>query len=166
MPAAFTIQPLSAADAPVVWEMLYHAIHVADGAEPPPRSILSEPTLAHYARDWGQRPGDLGFAAIAEVSGTPVGAAWVRLFSAADPGYGFVAADIPELSIALLPGYRGQGLGSRLLAALLAAAEAQFPAVSLSVSKGNAAQTLYARFGFSVIGEDAGGSLLMLRRSG
>jgi hypothetical protein len=36
---------------------------------------------------------------------TPVGGAWLRTFTADDPGAGFVADDIPEVAIAIRPGY-------------------------------------------------------------
>jgi hypothetical protein len=39
---------------------------------------------------------------IAEASGVPIGAAWLRLMPVHDSGYGFVAPDVPELSIAVV----------------------------------------------------------------
>jgi ribosomal protein S18 acetylase RimI-like enzyme len=73
-----------------------------------------------------------------------IGGAWLRRFPAASPGYGFVDASIPELSIAVLPEYRGRGIGSRLMAELLREAAA----VSLSCDPQNPAWNLYLRFGF------------------
>ena len=162
-PNSFSIRPLTAADEPFLWEMLYHAIHVPEGQELPPRSILQEPRIAHYASRWGQRPGDLGLAAVDAASGQPVGAAWLRLFPLTDPGYGFVDADTPEVSIAMLPGYRGRGLGSRLMTALLASAAERYKAVSLSVSPDNAAKNLYERMGFVQVDVD-GDALTMVKR--
>lgn len=159
----FLIRPLTPGDESFLWEMLYHAVHVPQGQVPPPRSIVKEPKLAHYVRDWGQRPGDCGFAVINNATEQPVGAAWLRLFSRLDPGYGFVDADTPELSIAVLPGYRGRGLGTLLLNILLEFAGQKFPSVSLSVSADNAAKNLYERHGFSEVHYDAS-SLTMLKR--
>jgi ribosomal protein S18 acetylase RimI-like enzyme len=158
----FSIRRLTAQDELFLWEMLYQAIHVPAGQTPPPRGIVKESNLAHYVREWGQGAGDLGFAAVEEATGQPVGAAWLRLFSGEDPGYGYVDDATPELSIALLPDYRGKGLGSELLDALLAAAMEQFAAVSLSVSADNAAKGLYQRLGFTVVEED-GSSLVMVK---
>jgi ribosomal protein S18 acetylase RimI-like enzyme len=162
MSDSFMIRPLTTADEALVWEMLYHAIHVPEGAEAPPRAIVFEPGLAHYAQDWGQRAGDLGFAALEAGPGRAVGAAWLRLPPADDPGYGWVDEHTPELSVALLPGYRGQGLGSRLIAALLEEARGRFGAVSLSVQADNAAKGLYERLGFKTVKED-GTNLVLLK---
>ncbi len=162
MKGDFSIRDLTPADEPFLWEMLYHAIHVPEGQLPPPRSIVEEPKLAHYARQWGQTPGDLGFVAIENSTGKPVGAAWLRLFSHLDPGYGFVDDHTPELSIALLPDYRGQGLGTLLLNALLKAAGQKFRTISLSVSPNNPARRLYERSGFAVVADD-GSSITMLK---
>lgn len=71
--------------------------------------VLSQPQLAHYVSGW-QRPGDLGVIAL---DGQQlVGAAWVRLLPENDPGYGFVDAATPELSIGVVQGWRGRGVGS------------------------------------------------------
>jgi len=58
------------------------------------------------------------------------------------------------VDIALLPEYRGQGIGSRLIAALLEKASATGKPVSLHVLRYNRAVQLYSRLGFSIIGED------------
>lgn len=163
MKSAFTIRPLTPQDEPFLWEMLYQAIYVPEGQPRPPRSILQEPSLAHYARAWGQQPGDLGILALEPAQGQPVGAAWLRLFSGADPGYGYVAEDIPEFSVAILPEYRGQGLGSLLLETLLKEAAGSYRSVSLSVSRDNPVTRLYARLGFVTCAE-SDSSLTMVRR--
>jgi ribosomal protein S18 acetylase RimI-like enzyme len=57
------------------------------------------------------------------------------------------------MDIALLPAYRGQGIGTRLLDALLA--QAQGAPVTLHVEPLNPAQRLYRRLGFRLL-EDRG----------
>lgn len=82
----------------------------------------------------------------------PVGAAWLRLLPADDPGYGFVAADIPELSMAIVAGWRRQGIGRRLLRAVVAQAlDTGRTGVSLSVERDNPAQDLYQSEGFRTV---------------
>jgi ribosomal protein S18 acetylase RimI-like enzyme len=149
---SFTLCSLTPLDQSFLWEMLYQAIYVPDGLAPPPREVLERPELAHYVRDWG-RPTDLGLLALATETRAPLGAAWLRLFQQPEPGYGYVDDATPELSIAILPASRGQGIGSALLTALLDLAATCFPAVSLSVSPANPALRLYQRLGFAIQSE-------------
>jgi ribosomal protein S18 acetylase RimI-like enzyme len=149
-----TIRAATAADAPFLWEMLYQALHVPLGQSPFPREILQQPEINQYLADWG-RPDD--FAWIAESEAQPVGAAWTRLLK---QGYGFVDELTPELTVAVLPEYRGCGIGSKLLATLIAHARNHYPALSLSVSADNPAARLYQRLGFETLGR-AGTSLVM-----
>jgi ribosomal protein S18 acetylase RimI-like enzyme len=158
------VRELTAADEIWLWDLLYMAIYVQEGQPPPDRSILRQPDLARYVADWG-RTGDRGVAAVESAAGRPVGAAWLRLWTAHDRGYGYMAEDIPELSIAVSPGYRGRGMGTALMQALLVQSDAVHAAVSLSVSAGNPARRLYARLGFVEVSE-AAGSLTMVRRAG
>lgn len=111
--------------------------------------IMAEPVLAHYVADWGAA-GDVGF--IAE-EGRPVGAAWRRFFPGSDPGFGFVDETIPEVSIGVLAPYRGRGIGTLLLEALIAEARrCSLPALSLSVEPDNPAVDLYRGLGFVTVG--------------
>jgi ribosomal protein S18 acetylase RimI-like enzyme len=121
----------------------------------PLRELLADPHVARYVEGWG-RPGDT--AVIAEdVMGHPVGAAWYRFFEPAAPGYGFVDAATPELTIGVLADFQGRGVGGALLGALLRAAAADgLRAVSLSVEPHNPARRLYERYGFVRVGVDAG----------
>lgn len=84
----------------------------------------------------------------------PVGAAWLRLFSHEDPGWGFVSTEIPEMAIALRPGAVGRGLSQRLLAGLLDYANRRgYPGVSLAVEDGNErAARAYLKAGFQKVG--------------
>ncbi len=95
-----------------------------------------------------------------------VGAAWYRVLTGDERGYGHVADDVPELSLAVAAAERGRGLGSRLLAALLDEARAAgLRALSLSVDPGNPALRLYERAGFRRVGE-SGTSWTLLRDLG
>ena len=129
-------------DEPFLREMLWLALFVPPGASPLPRAVLSEPAISRYVDGWSKWPGDYGMIAL--MDNVPVGAGWLRRFSAGAPGYGFVDDHTPELSIALLPEFRGQGIGSRMLGELLR----HTPSVSLSCDLANPACRLYARYGF------------------
>jgi ribosomal protein S18 acetylase RimI-like enzyme len=86
------------------------------------KSVRQQPYLARYALNWG-RIGDLGY----------------------------VKDEIPELAISVLPDYRGQGIGAKLLTQILDAAKIKYPAISLSVRANNPVIRLYERTGFMKI---------------
>jgi ribosomal protein S18 acetylase RimI-like enzyme len=148
------IRPLLSDDEPFLWEMLYQALHVPEGQSVPSREVVRLPELARYVQDWG-REGDCGFLASDAATGQSVGAVWLRLLMGANKGYGYVDDVTPELSIAVLPEYRGQGVGTQLLTRLFASAYGQ-SSISLSVSADNSALRLYERFGFEVISKSDG----------
>jgi ribosomal protein S18 acetylase RimI-like enzyme len=135
-----------------------------DGAQERPafEEQLAQPELRRYVEGWGRR-GDVAVVALDRLD-EPVGAAWFRLFPADQPGYGFVAPDIPEVSIAVFPECRGNRVGSLLLSTLVTRARAEgYRALSLSVANENPAGRLYARTGFEVAGaDDASSSVTML----
>jgi ribosomal protein S18 acetylase RimI-like enzyme len=150
------IRALTVDDAPFLREALYHAIYVPPDAEPPPWTIIDLPELAAYIDGFGTRAGDTGVLALD--GERPVGAAWARFMR----GYGFVDDATPELSIALLPEYRGSGIGTRLMQSLFAALTPIAPRVSLSVQVKNPAFRLYQRLGFLIAAED-GDTAIMVR---
>jgi ribosomal protein S18 acetylase RimI-like enzyme len=93
---------------------------------------------------------------IALEGGFPVGAAWYRVFTDDEPGYGFIDDETPELAIAVVPSKRGHGIGEELLQELMAKAEAAgYERLSLSVEPGNPARKLYERHGFEVVDQGA-----------
>ena len=143
--------------------MLYEAVYWRDdGAEerPPFDEMMARPELSRYVEGWG-RVGDVAIVAL-DRRDEPVGGAWYRLFTAEEPGYGFVDAGTPELSIALYPECRRRHVGALLLGTLLQHARSDgFAAMSLSVARENPARRLYARHGFEVVSE-ADGSLTMV----
>ena len=113
--------------------------------------MLANPALARYVVGFGsgspESAGDLGVVAEHPEHG-PIGAAWVRLLAGENRAYGWVADEIPELAIAVMPGTVGCGIGSRMLGELLSLARGRYPGVSLSVRRDNAARRLYLRTGF------------------
>jgi GNAT superfamily N-acetyltransferase len=124
-------------------------------------SVLATPELAHYVTDW-MRPGDAGVIAIEE--GIPAGAAWWRYFSSDNPGYGYVADDIPELGMSVLKRFRRRGVAGALLDALIARARVEgLRAVSLSVEDGNdVARPIYERRGFVPCGTIGDSDVMLL----
>ncbi|MBK9296309.1 MAG: GNAT family N-acetyltransferase [Candidatus Microthrix sp.] len=150
-----TFRPWIAADVPFLWDMLHLALFVPVGAEPLPRSVLDEPKVAHYLRSFGERTGD--DAQVCEGSDGPVGAAWCRKLDSTDPGYGYVADEVPELGMAIVGSWRGRGIGRRLLGDLLQ----RHPAMSLSVDDANtAAVELYRSLGFRPVASAAGSTTM------
>jgi ribosomal protein S18 acetylase RimI-like enzyme len=131
-------------------EMLYEAIFQEPGADPLPKEIIQNPDLAKYINDFGKDKFDVCY--VAEVKDELIGACWGRVFSIENPGYGFFNQKTPELSIAISPEYRNQGIGSRLIKALIAYYQKlKIQQISLSVDKSNPAYGLYQRLGFESI---------------
>lgn len=123
--------------------------------------VLSAPGTAHYIAGW---PRDTDVGVIAEAGGERIGAAWLRFFPAADPGYGFVAADVPELTIGVVAHWRGRGVGRALLRAISGQARlAGIGRISLSVERKNFAQKLYLSEGYRIVDSSGADSDTMVK---
>ncbi len=146
------------ADEPFLREMLWLAYNWRDQSVA--KDHWPDPDgPRRYVEGFG-RAGDGGV--IAEAGGEPAGAAWYRLLPAADAGYGYVADDIPEVTIGVAAAHRGRGVAAELLERLKAAAAAEgLRALSLSVEPDNHALRIYERAGFEPAGR-SGGSVTML----
>jgi GNAT superfamily N-acetyltransferase len=143
------IRPLQPDDEPFQWDMGWEATSMNAEARAVGRdTAMARPQLRRYFVGMG-RPGDGGVVAVT-ADGARLGAAWYRLFSAEEPGWGFIAVDVPELAMGVVAEARGRGIGGALLDALLALAREQgFGALSLAVDRQNpAARRLYERKGF------------------
>jgi ribosomal protein S18 acetylase RimI-like enzyme len=137
------------------------AVWRPDKPTPTAEQVMADPRYALYLEGWPRR-GDYGL--VAEQSG-PVGAAWYRTYTEATHGYGFVAEDVPELSIAVIASRRHEGVGRRLLIALIEASVAQgCRALSLSVAENNPARGLYESAGFVLV-EKHGHTCTMVRHA-
>lgn len=152
-----TTRLATAADLPVIEQAFLFAADWDPSNAKGEAFWRADPTFAKYV---GGFPRDRDFGLVADRNGEPVGAVWARFFTAADPGYGFVDENTPELSIGVVPGLRGEGIGRALLKAIIAFAATD---LSLSVEDGNPAIELYRREGFVEVGR-SGNSTTMLRR--
>ena len=152
------IRPLKSEEVPLLEEFLYQAIFIPQGLAPLSRSILKEPDLEMYIKDFGQQSDDWALAA--EVDDRLVGAVWIRIMK----DYGYFDDQTPSLSISFLPEFRSQGLGQQLMTAMLDLLKAKgYPSVSLSVSKDNPALRFYQRLGFVTVEEREDDYLILCR---
>ncbi len=138
----YVIHPLTAADEPILWEMLYQALRISPET---PRDIVRQPEYARHVEGWG-RAGDTGFVAYdAEQKDELLGAAWFRLPPATRD-----EEPTPELAFAVKSGHRKRGIGAALLTQLVKA-NPQYSAVSIAASANNPVVRLYDRFGFKIV---------------
>ena len=149
MAAAVMLRPGESQDVTFLRDMVRHTGLDRSGVtideEPPP--------LSRYVVGWG-RAGDTSLVALDESTHVPVGAAWYRLFTAAEPGYGFVDEATPELTVAVVPSRRGEGIGVALLTAIVEQARsAGFAAISISAVRDDAVVGLFEQNGFRPIRE-------------
>jgi ribosomal protein S18 acetylase RimI-like enzyme len=154
-----TYRPAAPGDVKLLTRMLWVAFNWRNEAVS--EQHWPDPTAAAKYVDGFGRHGDAGV--VAAVAGQGVGAAWYRLLPADDPGYGFVAADIPEITLGVASQARGRGIGTALMQRLLDRAVAdRIAALSLSVEPDNAAMRFYLALGFERVG-GSGGSITLLR---
>ncbi|MED1204450.1 GNAT family N-acetyltransferase [Heyndrickxia acidicola] len=155
-----SIRELAENEQVFLMEMLYESMYIPE-EKPPKEVLLKLPHLKNYSEGWG-RKGDRALIAINN-DDEAIGAAWYRLFSETEKGYGFVDVCIPELGIALKEEARGMGAGTKLMEAILLQAKRDgYAALSLSVDPANhQAVHLYKKLGFIECGA-SGTSITML----
>ncbi len=143
-------------------DMLYEAIFIPEGHPPFPREIVKELSLSKYIEKWGKDKFDI--ALVVEIENKLVGAVWGRLFTNENKGFGYIDNKTPELSMAIKNEYRNQGIGTKLIEAIITEynkIEVKF--LSLSVDKANKSLNLYKRIGFETV-EEKETSLTMRKR--
>ena len=145
----FLIRKLSIEESDLLKDFLYEAIFIPEGVEAPARDIVERPELRIYYDDFGSRPGD--HCLVAEAAGQAVGAVWTRIMN----DYGHVDDETPSFAISLLPDYRNQGIGTRLMREMLSLLkECGYKQASLAVQKANYAVRMYKEVGFEIIDEN------------
>src|SRR6266566_3700156 len=159
--ANLVIRPAVQDDLEVLWDFLAMAAY-----EPDAEAAKAVPRVAKYLVGW-QRPGDFGF--IAEQNGENIGAAC----SAEELKFPYGDEEAPKVSIGVKPNARGQGVGEKLMRALIGEAARRGLGLCLSVRSENPACRLYERLGFrdipdSAVTNRAGGMSIgmALRRGG
>ena len=144
------IRELRPEEVTVLKDFLYEAIFLPEGVEPPERSIVELPELRIYYEGFGEGKADI--CMVAEADGRIVGAAWTRLMK----DYGYIDDETPSFAISLYREYRGQGIGTRLMLAMLRKLrEEGYARASLAVQKANYAVRMYEKVGFRIVSENA-----------
>jgi GNAT superfamily N-acetyltransferase len=135
------------ADRPFLFEVFASTradeLAVAPWPEETKQAFLAQQFAAQdtdYRRRWPD-----GRFLVVERDGVPVG----RLYRCEPAG-----DELHLIDVALLPDARGAGIGSGLLADLLAEADARSLRTTLSVGRWSPARRLYDRLGFAEIGDD------------
>ena len=146
----WSIRPAASGDGAFMADMLVEAVNwSAKWKKQSRRRVLSAHRTAHYISGW---PRDTDLGVIAEADAGPIGAAWLRFHPASDPGYGFVAPEVPELTIGVAEHWRGRGAGRALLRAIAEQAlSGGIRQISLSVERTNFAQKLYLSEGYQIV---------------
>lgn len=146
----YSTRPATPEDTELLWQMLYYASHSDEEGVSDANALKPRPELARYVAGWG-RDTDLGVVVFEATTGRAVGAAWFRLLTGDERGYGWVDDSTPELAIATDPEHRGSGAGTLLLEHVLEVALERFETVCLSCRMQNPARRLYEHMGFVLV---------------
>lgn len=121
--------------------------------------VRARPEFSHYTVLDPDR-GDFGW--VADTGQEAIGVVWAQYLPTEDPGFGFLAADTPEVSLWVREDRRGRGVGRALLRRVQDEARARkVPRISLSVEADNRARKLYTAEGFvDVPGHEADGTMV------
>ncbi|WP_117169409.1 GNAT family N-acetyltransferase [Paraliobacillus sediminis] len=138
-------------DLEFLMDMMYESIHIPQN-KPSKKELLYSLNMKKYSESW-IRQGDRALIAYNE-NNIPVGAAWYRLFTENQKGYGYIDDETPELGIAVTNEVRGKGIGLLLMKRLIETASRDgYTSLSLSVDPNNTqAVQLYKKLGFGKCG--------------
>jgi ribosomal protein S18 acetylase RimI-like enzyme len=145
----YKIRPLRENEYVLLNDFIYEAIYIPEGVDAPPKSIINQPDIQVYVADFGKQKGDYCYAA--EVDEKVVGVVWVRIMK----DYGHIDDETPSFAISLYKEYRGYGIGTALMQAMLSSLKRSgYRKTSLAVQKANYAFKMYLKVGFEIFDEN------------
>lgn len=139
---------LRSSEQKILTDMLYYAMRL----DQVNKTLSDIPKLAIYEEFYGFTSKDLGLYAL--VDNKLAGAVWIRRLNADHGSNGYVDDNTPILNIAVLPDFRGKGIGSQMIEQLFIEAGALYENISVSVVEDSPALRFYERNGF--ISHDSG----------
>ncbi|MPV48714.1 MULTISPECIES: GNAT family N-acetyltransferase [unclassified Pseudactinotalea] len=160
------VRDTAAEDAEFLIDMLLEEVNWGLPEPISRRQLLRDRVLSQYVAGW-QREGDLGVVAV-DTGGPnglqiPVGAAWLRRFTAQSPGQAFIATTVPELSLGVIPAHRGRGIEMGLVHTLIGRArDAGITRIAAFVAAGHPSREFYDAAGFTQVRDEDGGHVLVL----
>lgn len=155
------IRPLKKDEVPMLADFLYEAVFQRDEKNPIPKRVIEQPEVKVFIEDFGRKD-DHCLVAVAD--GKLAGAVWTRVLSGKIRGFGNIDSTTPEFAISLFKPYRGKGIGTRLMLAMLdLLREKGYAQASLAVQKDNCAVRMYERAGFTIAGENAEEYIMVCR---
>ena len=132
----------------ILFDFLYEAIFITEGMDKPPKSIIEQPELQVYIKDFGKAD---DWCFVVEIKEKIVGAVWVRIMN----DYGHIDDETPSFAISLYEEYRNMGIGTALMRDMLEFLKNKgYKRTSLSVQKANHAARMYQKVGFEIIEEN------------
>ena len=140
------IREISPIDYTVLERFLYHAYDILPSGENilTSREEIFEPDIYANIKDFGSS-NDCGV--VAEQDGIIVGAAWTRII----PDDTCIDSKFPDLTISVLPEYRGNGIGTKMMNMLFKLSKKRgYRKTLLHVNINNPAVSFYKRLGYKI----------------
>ena len=148
----YKIRPIMQSEIYLLKDFAYEAIHQRDEQNLIPRSEIEKPEIKVFYDDFGKADDN---CLVAVIDSKIVGAVWTRIISGDIKGFGNIDAQTPEFAISLYKEYRGKGIGTGLMLAMLQLLkEKGYSKTSLAVQKDNFAIKMYQDLGFVIIDEN------------
>jgi len=145
----YLVREMRPQEYPLLEEFLYEAIFQRAENNLLPKTIINDPALQVYTKDFGTMNDD--YCLCAEVNKEIVGAVWVRIIV----GFGNLDDKTPEFAISLYKNYRGHGIGTEMMRRMLELMKSKgYHRTSLAVQKDNYALRMYQRVGFQIVDEN------------
>lgn len=133
---------LRSSEQKIVTDMLHYALRLDEVN----KTLADIPKLAIYEEFYGFTSKDLGLYAL--VDNKLAGAVWIRRLNADHGSNGYIDDNTPILNIAVLPEFRGQGLGSQMIEQLFIEAGAIYSQICVALISNSPAISFYKRHGF------------------
>ena len=156
------IRKLQDSEKSILEKLLYEAIFIPEGIEPPPFDIIKQPEIDVFIHDFGKKKDD--YCLVAEMDGKIIGGVWVRILSGEIKGFGNIDDQTPEFAISLFKEYRNKGIGTKLMIEMIDYLKNKnYKQCSLAVQKANYAVKMYKNVGFEIIAEKNEEYLMVLK---